>query len=111
MYFLFISLFVFLLFGFFILLLCVFRGDYRLLVFAVYDSKAGAYLPPFFAPARGVGLRQFQQASRQVDHPFHEFGADFTLFELGSFDESTGKFDLHDAPDNLGNALMFSEGE
>lgn len=76
-------------------------------IFSVYDSKAEAYLPPFFMPSRGVALRAFAEASNSADHKFSRYAADFTLFELGEFCDSTCKFKLHAALINLGSALEF----
>ena len=80
-------------------------------VFSVYDSKAEAFLPPFFSPTTAVGVRVFEAAANDVEHVFRTFGADFTLFELGEFDERIAKFDLRDAPENLGTALTFQRSE
>lgn len=74
-------------------------------VFSVYDSKAEAYLAPMFFQARGVAIRMFGAASADEKHDFHRFASDYTLFELGDFDERSGLFTLHSAPLALGNAL------
>ena len=74
-------------------------------VFSVYDAKAEAYLPPMFFQSRGVAIRSFGAAAADEKHDFHRFAADYTLFELGDFDENSGKFSLLSAPVALGNAL------
>lgn len=76
-------------------------------VFTVFDSKAEAFLPPFFARARGAGIRMFSEACRTPDHGFFAHAGDYTLFELGVWDDSSGNFTLHDAKVNLGNGLTF----
>lgn len=68
------------------------------LVFSVYDSKAEAFLQPMFFVTRAVAVRAFGAAVRDDVHEFSKFAEDYTLFELGSFDEEAGKFELHDAP-------------
>lgn len=75
-------------------------------VFAVYDSKAEAYLPPFFVQNQAVALRSFASAAQDADHQFHKFGADYTLFELGEYDDSTGVITTHKAQINHGTALL-----
>lgn len=59
--------------------------------YAIRDTKAEAFTrPPFFAPNKGVVGRAF---SGMVNDPSTEIGkypADFTLFEIGEFDETTG---------------------
>ena len=78
-------------------------------MFIVYDSKAEAYLQPFYAQATGAGVRIFSQASSDQSHQFFKHGADYTLFEIGSFDESTGTLVIADAKVNLGTALELAE--
>lgn len=63
-------------------------------MFSVFDVKAGAYLPPFVLPTEGMATRVFTDC---VNSPKHQFGAnpgDYTLFELGSFDDANAFIDL-----------------
>lgn len=80
-------------------------------IFSVYDSKAEAFLPPFFAPTTAVGIRNFEGAANDSGHQFFRFAADYTLFELGSWDERSCKFDLADSHTNLGTALTFQRND
>jgi len=74
---------------------------------AVYDSKAEAYLTPIFQQSRGTALRAFQAAAQKSDHDFHVHAGDYSLFELGLWDETTGQIHMHEAPVNLGLALHY----
>lgn len=84
----------------------------KLIVLSVYDSKAAAFLQPFFAQSRGVAIRSFAAAAElpadgradATSHDFCKYPDDFSLFELGSFDQESAKFDLHSAPESLGLA-------
>lgn len=76
-------------------------------VFSIYDSKAEAHLQPFFAPTRGMAIRSFQTAANSAGHDFNRFAADYTLFELGEFEPSSGNFNLHERHQNLGLAAEF----
>lgn len=78
----------------------------KLLAFAVYDSKAEAYLRPFFAEAKGLAVRSFQDAVNDEKSPMCAHAADYTLFHVGSFDPVTGIVEGH-APVALGNGLTF----
>lgn len=78
--------------------------------FSVYDSKAEAYLPPFFSKTTGLALRSFETAANKADHDFHDHAGDYTLFELGSFNEQTAEFTALKSPHNLGTALTFISG-
>lgn len=77
--------------------------------FAIYDSKAEAYLTPFFQKTAGLAIRAFQQAANDAQHDFSRFAADYTLFEIASYDENTGVITPHKAQINLGLALALQE--
>lgn len=74
-------------------------------IFAVYDSKVDAYLSPFFMAARGQAIRSFVDIASDKTHNIGKYPADFTLFELGEYDDSCAKFTLHSSPYSLGLAL------
>jgi len=80
-------------------------------MFSVFDSKASAFIQPFFTQSRGVAIRSFKAAAMDPAHDFHKFSGDFTLFELGSFDMNTGKFDMHSQPEMLALAATLIEGD
>lgn len=60
-------------------------------MFAVRDSKANAYLQPFFSSASGSALRALGDAVADVKSPFHAHPEDYILYELGTFDDNTGE--------------------
>jgi hypothetical protein len=61
-------------------------------LYSVYDSKSETYSPPNPQPARGQALRSFTDAvNTQSDSLLHTHPEDFTLFEVGTFDSSTGE--------------------
>lgn len=79
----------------------------KLKIFSVYDCKIEAYAPPFFMRTAGEALRawettvnQDEETSNIAKHP-----ADYTLFEIGEYDEATGHLHSHSANINLGSAL------
>lgn len=76
-------------------------------VYSVYDSKVSAYMNPIFLRSKGEAIRVFSAAVTSADHDFCKYAEDFTLFELGSFDPSTGKFTLHSTPISCGVAIEF----
>jgi len=77
--------------------------------FSIYDIKAEAYLQPFFSPNKAVALRQFGQAANDENTDFHKHAADYTLFEIGEWDEITGILSSTDAKIPLGTAIEFIE--
>lgn len=76
-------------------------------LFSVYDSQTESFIQPFYSLTTASAIRSFTQAANDADHQFKQFGADFTLFELGEFDQSTAKFTLLPTPKSLGLALQF----
>jgi hypothetical protein len=76
-------------------------------VFSIFDAKAEAYLPPFILPKKAMAERTFSDC---VNSETHQFGAnpqDYTLFELGTFNDENGQFLLHRAVISCGNGLEF----
>lgn len=75
---------------------------------SVYDSAVGAYLPPQFLRSKGEAIRAFINAIGDPKSQFFQHPADYTLFELGEFDDQTGRFEIFAAPIPYGTALEFS---
>lgn len=80
-------------------------------IFTVYDSKAEAFLQPFMFNSAGQALRAFVDSVNDSNHQFARHPEDFTLFELGTYDDNGAKFDLLDSPKSLGLALEFVSKE
>lgn len=74
--------------------------------YAIFDSKVGAFLTPFFLRSHGEAIRVFQTLANDPEHQFCKYAADFTLFCIGTFDDATGiiQSSVHE---NLGTALIF----
>ena len=77
---------------------------------SVRDSKAGAFMIPFFTRNRDTGIRSVMMAMQDPSHEFYKFHDDYTLFELGVYDDDDGSFLVHPAPEVLvtGTALFSS---
>lgn len=74
-------------------------------VFSIYDVKAEAYLSPFFMNTVGEAMRAFKDL---VNDPRHRFGAhpaDYTLFQIASWDDSSARFEPLKVPVPLAPAL------
>jgi len=77
-------------------------------IFSIYDSKAGAYTQPFFAVNSRVAVRMFSHLANDPKHAFGMNPEDFTLFELGCFDDQTGKIDTLDVISSaIGKAIHY----
>lgn len=81
----------------------------KLKMFAVYDSKAEAYMQPFFMQSRGQAIRAWDGLVNDAKSEMCQYPADFTLFELGEYDDSNGQVEMLDAKINLGCAIEFKK--
>lgn len=78
-------------------------------VFAVYDQKGEVYSNPWYRTTKGLALRDFEASVNDPNHPFCKNPEDFTMFELGDYDDSKGKFTNLSTPISLGLALEFKK--
>lgn len=66
----------------------------RIFVFAVRDSAIGAFMNPFYASALGQAERNFRDAVNDSKSPLYKHPEDYELFQLGTFDDGTGLFEV-----------------
>lgn len=66
-------------------------------IYSVWDSKADAYITPFFAPNDAVAIRMFSSAVEDSGHDFHRHSEDYSLFKIGQFNQNTAEI----MPDNV----------
>lgn len=74
-------------------------------IFSIFDSKAKAYLSPFCMPSAAHAVRGVSETMMQPSSIFSDYPEDFTLFEIGTFDESTAELQPLLIHENLGNLL------
>lgn len=74
-------------------------------VFSVYDEASGAYLPPFHLNTVGQAVRAITDCVNDQNHEFGRHPSDYTLFQLGEYDDTTGIFTNEKKP--LGNLVEF----
>ncbi|QXP44345.1 MAG: nonstructural protein [Arizlama microvirus] len=79
----------------------------KLLMFTVYDCKVERYLQPFFMQTKGQALRAWTDSVNDSNTNFHKHPEDFTLFEIGSYDDETGKVENHLTPISSGTAMEY----
>lgn len=58
-----------------------------LAMFTVFDAKASAYMQPFFSRNTATAIRSFEVACNDESHEFNLHAFDYTLFEIGEFDQ------------------------
>lgn len=59
-------------------------------IYTVFDSKAEAYLQPYYAKNDSVAIRLFRVAANDKEHQFSISAEDYTLFRIGEFDVNNG---------------------
>jgi len=81
----------------------------ELTAFAIRDTKAEAFTnAPIFTVSRGVAIRMFTTLVNDKTTDAGQHPADFTLFEVGKFNQTTGE--LTPRPEgilDLGNGLNY----
>lgn len=76
-------------------------------IYSIFDSKVGAYMPPVMYRSKGEVLRALINTLRDDKSSFAKYPADFTLFELGEWDDNSCKYSLHSTPESVGVLLEF----
>lgn len=79
----------------------------KLTMFSILDGKSGIYNQPFSAVSTGVALRMFTDLVNDPKTAIARHPEDYTICELGTFDDTTGTFDGLVSPRPLGNAAAY----
>lgn len=77
-------------------------------MFAVFDSKAEAYTHPLIFKTTGEAIRMFTDETSNPNSQVCKHPEDYTLFEIGSYDDATASFDILPTPKSIGTALEFA---
>ena len=74
------------------------------IIFTVRDSKAAAYLPPFFMHNEAMAIRAISDAANDKQHQFGQHPEDYHLFRIGVFDDDTAEI-IPEAPTVVAGAI------
>lgn len=74
-------------------------------IYAIYDEKAEAYLQPFFLDTQGQAIRAIVDCLSDPDHNFSRHPADYTLFQVGEFNNELGL--IVEDKKTIGNLVEF----
>lgn len=79
------------------------------IVCSVRDSAADTFQRPFFVQTPAVAVRVFgdECKNENENNPIFNHPEHFELFELGTYDDSTAKFDMLESPRSLARAVDF----
>lgn len=73
-------------------------------IYSIYDEKVEAYGQPFFAPTNPAAIRMFTDLTMDHNSSVSRHPQDYTLYQLGTYDDSTGKLESFENAVNLGRA-------
>lgn len=74
-------------------------------VFAVFDVKAKYFMQPFVMKTSAEAVRVFGDMCQNAQNPLGRHPADYTLFEIGQYDDASAMFTQDGAHVPLGNGL------
>lgn len=78
-------------------------------IFSVHDVKAEAYFNPLCYKTVAEAIRAFSTSCKDTNSQFYQYPSDFTLVELGEFDEISASIATHSAPRILAHASEFKK--
>lgn len=78
-------------------------------IYSIKDTKADAFLPPFFMRTNGEALRAFDDCVQKSGTPLSDHPEDFHLFKIGYFDQDTGSITPASCPESLASAMDFKK--
>ena len=73
-------------------------------IFTIYDSKATAYLQPFFSKTEQTAVRDVTTIVNEPNSNFNLHAEDFSLFTIGKYDEDSGKITAKN-PEHIVNLI------
>lgn len=83
----------------------------KLQIFAIHDSKANAFIPPFISKEIETAKRTFANAANDKLHQFGANPADYTLFHLGTFNDENAEIEIIQTPQSYGLAIEYIKKE
>lgn len=78
-------------------------------IYSVYDQKSKVFGNPFISNNRATAERDFGYACNDVHSQISKWPADFTLYEIGSFEDTTCKIELNSPPEIVGHGIQYKE--
>ena len=76
-------------------------------IYSVYDDAAKAFLQPFFAVTDGLAIRSFTEAVNDPNTSLSKYPSQFTLFQIGEYEDSDARISIPSTPRSMGLAVEF----
>jgi len=83
-------------------------------IYNVYDSKSEAWGMPLFYDCRANALRSLTEcvnATSDEKNQIAKYPADFTMFEIGEYNQENGVITMYETKVNLGIAIEYKKAE
>jgi len=80
-------------------------------IYSIHDSKAEAYLPPFYLHNKNMAIRSFRDCVTDEGHTFNRHPEDYSLWEIGEFDDATGEIIYYTPHHALGTGMDYINNE
>lgn len=74
-------------------------------IFAIRDTKAEAFNPPFYQRTKAEAERSLQRLVLDPDSNVSKFPEDFDLYHLGTYNDSTGEISPLPSPEHIIKAI------
>lgn len=78
-------------------------------IFSVYDLKGEAFGMPLFFAAKGQAVRAFDDQCNDPSSTIAKHPGDYTLMEIGEYDDSNGLLVPLTEPASLGTGVDFKK--
>lgn len=75
-----------------------------LFVYSIYDEKVESYSQPFFAATNSAAIRMFTDLATDGQSTIYKHPQDYTLYQIGKWDDEKGQIESFDNLNNLGRA-------
>lgn len=68
-------------------------------LYTLFDKAAAVFNAPFSQRSRGEAVRNFKMLLEDQNSLPFKFPQDYTLYEIGEFDDSNGSIQMHEHPE------------
>ena len=76
-------------------------------IYTVFDSQVKAYILPQYYRNAGEATRAFTEAANDLKSNIGKYPAQYTMFEIGEFDDETGQTNIYESKISLGLAQQY----
>lgn len=78
-------------------------------MYALFDSRNDSFMPPFTASHQGEAIRGVVLGLRSGKPLFAQFPKEFSLYQVGSFESSSGELIALVPPKHIANVQALAE--